>query len=111
MTEVENDRSRKMTEELKSDMATTILLLEKAECTSCIYTDSPCVRGDYPLKDGHCTHHKHFGDEIADLKAQIERMRNFQNCDYRLHIVDCPVFKNGGHISCKNCPYWILQNP
>lgn len=45
--------------ELKNDMATAIPLLEKAECTSCIYTDSPCVRGDYPMKNGRCTHHKH----------------------------------------------------
>lgn len=60
--------------ELKNDMATAIPLLEKAECTSCIYTDSPCVRGDYPMKDGHCTHHKHFGDEITVLKVQNEQL-------------------------------------
>lgn len=60
--------------ELKNDMATAIPLLEKAECTSCIYTDSPCVRGDYPMKDGHCTHHKHFGDKITVLKVQNEQL-------------------------------------
>ena len=46
---------------------------------------------------------------IKDLTAQIEKMRNFQNCDYQLHITDCPIFKSGGHISCKECPHWILQ--
>lgn len=46
---------------------------------------------------------------IAELEAQIEKMRNFQNCDYQLHIIDCPIFKSGGHISCKKCPHWILQ--
>ena len=61
-------------EELKNDMATAISLLKKAECTSCIYTDSPCVRGDYPMKDGHCTHHKYFGNEIAVLKVQNEQL-------------------------------------
>lgn len=43
------------------------------------------------------------------LKAQIEKMRNFENCDYQLHITDCPIFKSGGHISCKKCPHWTLQ--
>lgn len=47
--------------------------------------------------------------ENAELKAQIEKMRNFQNCDYQLHITDCPIFKIGGHISCKKCPHWTLQ--
>lgn len=47
--------------------------------------------------------------ENAELKEQIEKMRNFQNCDYQLHIIDCPIFKSGGHISCKKCPHWILQ--
>jgi hypothetical protein len=47
--------------------------------------------------------------KITALKAQIEKMRNFQNCDYQLHIIDCPIFKSGGHISCKKCPHWILQ--
>ena len=46
---------------------------------------------------------------LNELEAQIEKMRNFQNCDYQLHIVDCPIFKNDGHISCKKCPHWILQ--
>lgn len=46
--------------------------------------------------------------EKAELREQIEKMRNFQNCDYQLHIVDCPIFKNDGHISCKKCPHWIL---
>lgn len=40
---------------------------------------------------------------------QIRKMRNFQNCDYQLHFTDCPVFKSGGHMSCKKCPFWILQ--
>ncbi len=48
-------------------------------------------------------------EEIAELEAQIEKMKNFQNCDYQLHIVDCPIFKSGGHISCKKCPHWTLQ--
>lgn len=39
--------------------------------------------------------------ENAELRAQIEKLRNFENCDYQLHIVDCPIFKSGGHISCK----------
>lgn len=94
------------TRDIKEDCA---LIIEEAECTSCIYTDSPCVCGDYPMKDGRCTHYKHFGDEIAALKAQIEKMKNYQNCDYRLHIADCPIFKSRGHISCKKCPHWILQ--
>lgn len=46
---------------------------------------------------------------VNGLKEQIEKMRNFQNCDYQLHIIDCPIFKSGGHISCKKCPHWILQ--
>ena len=44
-----------------------------------------------------------------EMQAQIEKMRNYQNCDYQSHIVDCPIFKSGGHISCKKCPHWILQ--
>ena len=48
-------------------------------------------------------------ERIGELEAQIEKMRNFQNCDYQLHIIDCPIFKSGGHISCKKCPHWILQ--
>ena len=46
---------------------------------------------------------------IKELEAQIEKMRNFQNCDYQLHVIDCPIFKSGGHISCEKCPHWILQ--
>ena len=46
----------------------------------------------------------------AELEQQIEKMRNFENCDYQLHIIDCPIFKSGGHISCKKCPHWILQD-
>ena len=46
---------------------------------------------------------------LNNAKAQIEKMRNFENCDYQLHVTDCPIFKSGGHISCKECPHWILQ--
>ena len=64
----------------------------------------------------NCVHHCEMLKTIHDLnernkilEAQIEKMRNFQNCDYQLHVTDCPIFKSGGHISCKKCPYWILQ--
>ena len=48
-------------------------LEKQIECASCIYTDSPCIRGDYPIKEnGHCSHYKHFGDEIQELRQQIQ---------------------------------------
>lgn len=77
----------KENEQLKADMATAIPLLEKAECSSCIYTDSPCVRGDFPFKEnGRCSHYKHFGDEIQELKKQIEKMKCGQNCKFEYWI-------------------------
>lgn len=39
----------------------------KSECRTCVYTDSPCVRSDYPSKDGVCSHYKNVFDEIAEL--------------------------------------------
>ena len=39
----------------------------KSECRTCIYTDSPCVRSDYPSKDGVCSHYKNVFEEKAEL--------------------------------------------
>lgn len=42
----------------------------KCECRTCVYMDSPCVRSDYPSKDGVCSHYKNVFDEIAELKQE-----------------------------------------
>lgn len=41
----------------------------KCECRTCVYTDSPCVRSDYPSKDGVCSHYKNVFEENAELKG------------------------------------------
>lgn len=35
----------------------------KSECRTCVYTDSPCVRSDYPSKNGVCDHYKNVFEE------------------------------------------------
>jgi hypothetical protein len=44
----------------------------KSECRTCVYTDSPCVRSDYPSKDGVCSHYKNVFDENTELKRKLE---------------------------------------
>lgn len=72
----------------------------------CMELQSPILQQGFEII---CRENVELEKENAKLKAQIEKMRNFQNCDYQLHIIDCPIFKSGGHISCKKCPHWILQ--
>ena len=45
----------------------------KCECRTCVYTDSPCVRSDYPSKDGVCSHYKNVFDENAELKEELKK--------------------------------------
>ena len=48
----------------------------KCECKTCVYTDSPCVRGDFTIKEtGHCAHYKHFNDKIQELKEENENLK------------------------------------
>ena len=42
----------------------------KCECRTCVYTDSPCVRSDYPSKNGICSHYKNVFEANADLKKE-----------------------------------------
>lgn len=42
----------------------------KCECRTCVYTDSPCVRSDYPSEDGVCSHYKNVLDENVELKQE-----------------------------------------
>ena len=46
----------------------------KCECRTCVYTDSPCVRSDYPSKDGVCSHYKNVFDENAELRLKLEAL-------------------------------------
>ena len=43
----------------------------KCECRTCIYIDSPCVRSDYPSKDGVCSHYKNVFDENTELRLKL----------------------------------------
>lgn len=42
----------------------------KCECRTCVHTDSPCVRSDYPSKDGVCSHYKNVFERNAELKEK-----------------------------------------
>lgn len=44
----------------------------KCECRTCVYTDSPCVRSDYPSKDGVCSHYKNVFEENVELRTKLE---------------------------------------
>lgn len=46
----------------------------KSECRTCVYTDSPCVRSDYPSKDGVCSHYKNIFEENTELRLKLEAL-------------------------------------
>lgn len=70
------DEKDRQIEELQKDMITAIPLLEKAECQSCVYTDSPCVPADYDKKEnGHCDHYKNVFDELTEKNKEIKELR------------------------------------
>jgi hypothetical protein len=46
----------------------------QSECRTCVYTDSPCVRSDYPCKDGVCSHYKNVFDENTELRLKLEAL-------------------------------------
>jgi len=48
----------------------------QSECRTCVYTDSPCVRSDYPSKEGVCSHYKNVFDENAELTEQNKHLYN-----------------------------------
>lgn len=47
----------------------------KCKCRTCVYTDSPCVRSDYPSKDGVCSHYKNVLDENAELRGLVNQYK------------------------------------
>ena len=48
----------------------------QSECRTCVYTDSPCVRSDYPSKDGLCSHYKNVFDENTELRTKVTALEN-----------------------------------
>lgn len=48
----------------------------KCICRTCVYTDSPCVRSDYPSKDGMCSHYKNVFDENTELRTKVTALEN-----------------------------------
>ena len=52
----------------------------KSECRICVYTDIPCLRSDYPSKNGVCSHYKNVFERNAELKKQLEDADNTTDC-------------------------------
>ena len=46
----------------------------RSECRICVFIDSPCVRSDYPSKDGVCGHYKNVFDENTELRLKLEAL-------------------------------------
>lgn len=97
----------------------------KCECRTCVYTDSPCVRSDYPSKDGVCSHYKNVSDENVELKKENKVLaqnledteilnkayeKRFSDLEKENAELDCQKNRNKFCYSCANATERCFRN-